>query len=83
MTLFAGIALGITVFGETLAHGNGRLLPAAGGLLLALFGVGLLVGPHPRTRSRSQFEGPPSRTLPMSGSRRSIMLSVDLPPIDS
>ena len=49
VTLFAGIVLGITVFGETLAHGNGRLLPAIGGLLLAVVGVGLLAEAPPPT----------------------------------
>ena len=28
VTLFAGVILGITVFGETLARGDGRLVPA-------------------------------------------------------
>jgi drug/metabolite transporter (DMT)-like permease len=47
VTLFAGVVLGITVFGETLARGNGRLAPAILGLLAALVGVVLLAGAPP------------------------------------
>ncbi len=42
VTLFGGFVLGSTVFGEHLAHGNGRLVPAILGLLVALVGIGLL-----------------------------------------
>ena len=44
MTLFASTLLGIIVFDETLAHGDGRLIPAALGLMVALFGVSTLAG---------------------------------------
>jgi drug/metabolite transporter (DMT)-like permease len=47
VTLFASVVLGVTVFDETLAHGDGRLVPAVGGLCLALLGVGLLAGAPP------------------------------------
>ncbi len=49
VTLFAGVILGITVFGETLAHGDGRLVPAVLGLAAALAGVAMLAGaPQPQ-----------------------------------
>ena len=44
VTVFAGILFGIRVFGETLAHGNGRLVPALLGLVVAVVGVALLGG---------------------------------------
>jgi hypothetical protein len=47
ITLAAGVVLGITVFGETLAHGSGRLVPALLGLALAVWGVALLAGAPP------------------------------------
>jgi len=47
MTLFASTLLGIIVFDETLAQGNGRLIPAVIGLVVALFGVSLLAGEEP------------------------------------
>ncbi len=48
VTLFAGVGLGVTVFGESLQSGAGRLVPAIVGLGLALFGVTLLAGaPQP------------------------------------
>jgi len=47
VTLFTGVVLGITVFGETLAHGDGRLVPAVLGLAAALVGVVLLAGAPP------------------------------------
>ena len=50
VTLFAGVILGITVFGETLARGDGRLVPALVGLAAALGGVVMLAGaPQPET----------------------------------
>lgn len=50
VTLFAGVILGISVFGETLAHGDGRLVPAVLGLAAALAGVAMLAGaPQPQT----------------------------------
>ena len=36
VTLFASVVFGLTVFGETLAHGEGRLVPALTGLAAAL-----------------------------------------------
>ncbi len=42
VTLFAGVLLGILVFQETLARGDGRLVPALLGLAAALGGVVLL-----------------------------------------
>ena len=49
VTLFAGVVLGITVFGETLARGDGRLVPAILGLAAALAGVVILAGsPQPQ-----------------------------------
>lgn len=42
VTLFAGIVLGLTVFGETLTRGDGGRVPAIVGLAVALVGVTLL-----------------------------------------
>jgi hypothetical protein len=47
VTLFASVLLGITVFDENLAHGDGRAIPAIVGLGIALFGVGLLASARP------------------------------------
>ncbi len=44
MTLFASTLLGVIVFDETLARGDGRLIPAVIGLVVALFGVSMLAG---------------------------------------
>ncbi len=44
MTLFASTLLGVIVFAETLARGDGRLVVAAIGLAVALFGVSTLAG---------------------------------------
>jgi len=44
MTLFASTLLGIIVFDEILAHGDGRLVPAVFGLVVALVGVSTLAG---------------------------------------
>ncbi len=44
VTLFASILFGVTVFNERLAKGDGRLLPAAIGLGVALVGIVLLAG---------------------------------------
>ncbi len=41
-TLFAGVLLGIAVYGETLGHAHATLLPAVLGLAVALAGVALL-----------------------------------------
>jgi drug/metabolite transporter (DMT)-like permease len=56
MTLFGAVVIGIAVFGETLAHGNGHLIPAVLGLGAALVGVGLLAtapAPTPATEAPS------------------------------
>lgn len=47
VTLFASVALGITVFGETLAQGGGRQAPAIIGLCTALAGMIVLAGANP------------------------------------
>jgi multidrug transporter EmrE-like cation transporter len=44
VTLFASVVFGLTVFGETLSDGHGRLAPAIIGLILALVGIVLLAG---------------------------------------
>ncbi len=47
VTLFVSVVLGITVFGETLARGDGRLIPAVLGLAVAVVGIVLLAGSEP------------------------------------
>lgn len=47
VTLFASVIFGLTVFGETLARGDGRLVPAFLGLSAALAGIVLLAGARP------------------------------------
>lgn len=47
VTLFASVVLGLTVFGETLSHGHGRLAPAIIGLAFAMVGIVLLAGAKP------------------------------------
>ena len=47
VTLFASVIFGLTVFGESLSHGNGRLVPAIIGLAFALVGIVLLAGAKP------------------------------------
>ena len=47
VTLFASVTFGLTVFGESLSHGLGRLVPAIIGLALALIGIVLLAGAKP------------------------------------
>lgn len=59
VTLFASVLYGLMVFGETLAHGNGRLLPAIAGLAVALFGIVLLAGAEPPPAS----EPPPGPSV--------------------
>lgn len=62
VTLFGSVVLGITVFGETLAHGNGHLVPAVLGLAVALVGVGLLAtAPPPTAGGESAAPMPSSR----------------------
>jgi hypothetical protein len=47
VTLFASVVFGLTVFGESLSHGQRRLVPAVLGLAFALIGVVLLAGAKP------------------------------------
>jgi len=47
VTLFVSVIFGLTVFGETLSHGHGRLVPAIIGLAFALIGIVLLAGAKP------------------------------------
>jgi hypothetical protein len=47
LTLFASVIFGLTVFGESLSHGHGRLVPAIIGLAFALIGIVLLAGAKP------------------------------------
>ncbi len=64
MTLFASTLLGIIVFDETLAHGDGRLAPAALGLVVALLGMSTLAGeeqPVPDGRGADGSLPAPSR----------------------
>ena len=46
-TLIASVLLGVIIFQESLSNGQGRLLPALIGLVLAVFGVILLASPEP------------------------------------
>ena len=52
VTLFASVIFGLTVFGESLAHGHGRLIPAVIGLAVALIGIVLLAGAKPPLASQ-------------------------------
>ena len=47
VTLFGSVVFGITIFGETLSAGGGRLVPALIGLGAALLGIVLLSGAQP------------------------------------
>ncbi|MGP8064570.1 MAG: hypothetical protein ACLP5O_18755 [Acidimicrobiales bacterium] len=47
VTLFASVIFGVTVFGQRLSSGNGRLAPALIGLTVALVGAVLLAGTKP------------------------------------
>ena len=47
VTLFVSVIFGVTVFGESLSHGHGRLAPAIIGLAFALIGIVLLAGAKP------------------------------------
>ena len=58
VTLFAGVILGITVFGESLARGDGRLVPAILGLVAALAGVVLLAGAPPPVEGSATVAAP-------------------------
>ncbi len=42
VSLFGGVVLGAVVYGETLSHGNGHLVPAVFGLAVAVVGIVLL-----------------------------------------
>ena len=47
VTLFASVLLGVSVFGETVSDGSGKLAPAIVGLVVALVGIVLLAGAKP------------------------------------
>ncbi|MBO0816638.1 MAG: DMT family transporter [Actinobacteria bacterium] len=47
VTLFGSAVFGVTVFGETLSRGDGRLTPAIIGLAAAMAGIFLLAGAKP------------------------------------
>ena len=47
VTLFGSIIFGAAIYNETLSHGNGGLVPAILGLLLALGGIVVLAGSAP------------------------------------
>ena len=42
LTLLASVGLGIAVFGESLGHGGGQLIPAVIGLVIAVGGISRL-----------------------------------------
>ena len=58
-TLFAGVLLGIIVYGETLHHGATTLVPALLGLALALLGVVLLSTAPPPMEPAAVIRAPP------------------------
>jgi drug/metabolite transporter (DMT)-like permease len=74
MTLFASTLLGMIVFDETLAHGDGRLVPAAIGLAVALVGVSMLAGgeqpEQPGEAALPSSEGQPDPSHDRGRSRR-------------
>jgi hypothetical protein len=47
-TLAMSVLLGVTLFQETISHGQDRLPPALFSLALAIVGVALLASPEPR-----------------------------------
>lgn len=47
VTLFVSVVFGILIFGETLQHGNGHLVPAVIGLAAALVGIVVLANAPP------------------------------------
>ena len=61
ITLFASVIFGLTVFGESLAHGHGRLIPAVIGLAVALIGIVLLAGAKPPLASQPIPGSAPTR----------------------
>ncbi len=70
VTLFISVVLGITLFGETLSHGNDRLAPAIIGLALALSGIILLAGAQPPEATAAAPRVPSRRGT--SGSPRAV-----------
>jgi hypothetical protein len=58
ITLFGSIILGAVVFGERLAHGGGKFVPAIVGLVVALGGIVMLAG------SNGVMAGPESSAAP-------------------
>jgi hypothetical protein len=59
-TLLSCVTLGITVFGERLHHGNGRLVLVTVALIVVLVGVLLLArAPLPEARARGTTVSPP------------------------
>ena len=73
MTLFASTLLGSILFDETLAHGDGRLIPAVIGLAAALVGVSVLAGeeqPETPEQDRSSTSELGADRTPHTGSRR-------------
>lgn len=70
VTLFASVIFGLTVFGESLSHGHGRLIPAMTGLAFALIGIFLLAGarpPHAAAPIPKISHSPTGSTPPASG----------------
>jgi drug/metabolite transporter (DMT)-like permease len=56
MTLVASVVLGVAVFGETLGHGNGQLIPAVIGLVVAVVGIARLSSaPAPATQPQPEL----------------------------
>jgi hypothetical protein len=66
VTLFASVIFGVTVFGETLSRGDGRLAPAIIGLAIAMAGIALLAGAEPplATEPAPQRGHAPAASLP-------------------
>ena len=64
VTLLMSVVLGITVFGESLSRGDGRLVPAVIGLAMTVVGIVLLAGsePPPSSAAVSRLDvGPVAR----------------------
>jgi drug/metabolite transporter (DMT)-like permease len=62
VTLFGGVLFGLFVFGESLQHGNGRLVGAILGLALAIGGVAALGGADaPESSAATETGAAPSR----------------------
>jgi hypothetical protein len=62
MTLLASVALGVAVFGETLGHGGGQLIPAVIGLVIAVVGVARLASVPAPTGAGRAAAGPGSQS---------------------